>query len=183
MKGYLELAIPASAPAVLWTFGRNIPIDQFSQYRHLDDIAKIVKSDLTGLLRDALGTEYVIQPDVTVGRSDPLGVPYLHASVSCKWTIRSDRVQNARHEANVLIRHRRGRCPHIVVVTAEPLPSRLASIARGTGEIDCTYHLALPELVAAVKNVGNHLQCRVLDELVANGRLADLADLPDALLF
>jgi hypothetical protein len=26
------------------------------------------------------------------------GLPPLHAAISCKWTIRSDRVQNIRHE-------------------------------------------------------------------------------------
>jgi hypothetical protein len=84
----------------------------------------------------------------------PEGGPFLHAAVSCKWTIRSDRVQNIRHEANLLLRHRRGRAPHIVAVTAEPLPSRLASIAMGTGELDCVYHLVLDELREAVAECG-----------------------------
>jgi hypothetical protein len=48
-------------------------------------------------------------------------------------------VQNIRHECLQMIRHRRGRQPHPVTVTAEPLPSRLASIARGTGEVDDSY--------------------------------------------
>src|ERR1035438_2137764 len=71
------------------------------------------------------------------------GLPILHASISCKWTIRSDRVQNARSEALNLIRNRKGRLPHVVVVTGEPLPSRLSAIALGTGDIDCVYHFAL----------------------------------------
>jgi hypothetical protein len=75
----------------------------------------------------------------------------LHANVSCKWTFRSDRAQNIRTEAVALMRHRRGPMPHMVVVTAEPLPSRLRSIAIGTGEIDCVYHVALPELQAALQ--------------------------------
>ena len=69
----------------------------------------------------------------------------LHASISCKWTIRSDRSQNSRTEALNLIRNRKGRVPHIAVVLFEPLPSRIASIAMGTGDIDCTYHGALYE--------------------------------------
>ena len=32
-------------------------------------------------------------------------------------------------------------------MTAEPAPSRLAAIALGTGDIDCVYHFALPELL------------------------------------
>ncbi len=38
--------------------------------------------------------------------------PILHASISCKWTIRSDRAQNARTEALNLIRNRKGNTPH-----------------------------------------------------------------------
>jgi len=43
--------------------------------------------------------------------------PILHASISCKWTLRSDRAQNARTEALNLVRNRKGKLPHIVVVT------------------------------------------------------------------
>lgn len=75
----------------------------------------------------------------------------LHANVSCKWTFRSDRAQNIRTEAVALMRHRKGPMPHMVVATAEPLPSRLRSIAIGTGEVDCVYHIALPELIAALE--------------------------------
>ena len=70
--------------------------------------------------------------------------------MSCKWTIRSDRVQNIRHECLQMIRHRRGRQPHLVTVTAEPLPTRLASIARGTGEVDAVYHIAYDAMAASV---------------------------------
>ena len=57
------------------------------------------------------------------------GKPLLHASVSAKYTMRSDRAQNSRTEALNLIRNRKGHLPHIVVVTAEPMPNRLASLA------------------------------------------------------
>ena len=40
----------------------------------------------------------------------------LHASVSCKWTIRSDRSQNTRTEALNLIRNRKGKVPIVVAV-------------------------------------------------------------------
>ena len=57
---------------------------------------------------------------------------------------------NIRHECLQMIRHRRGRQPHLVTVTAEPLPSRLASIARGTGEVDAVYHIAYDAMAASV---------------------------------
>lgn len=102
----------------------------------------------------------------------------LHASVSCKWTLRSDRAQNARAEALNLIRNRKGRAPHIVVVTAEPMPTRLASIALGTGDIDCVYHIALPELGQALDETGKEDQLDMFNQLVSGARLRDISDLP-----
>lgn len=53
-----------------------------------------------------------------------LGKPILRASVSAKYTMRSDRAQNSRTEALNLIYNRKGHLPHIVVATAEPMPNR-----------------------------------------------------------
>jgi hypothetical protein len=106
------------------------------------------------------------------------GHPLLHASISCKWTLRSDRAQNARSEALNLIRNRKGRLPHVVVVTGEPLPSRLSSIALGTGDIDCVYHFALPELVAAVEEIGHGDTLESLNVMINGKRLKDISDLP-----
>jgi hypothetical protein len=106
------------------------------------------------------------------------GLPLIHASVSCKLTLRSDRAQNARSEALNLIRNRKGHAPHIAVVTAEPLPSRLSSLALGTGDIDCVYHFALPELQRAVDAEGNEDSCESLKIMVEGKRLRDIADLP-----
>jgi hypothetical protein len=102
----------------------------------------------------------------------------LHASVSCKWTFRSDRAQNARTEALNLIRDRKGHTPHIVVVTGEPLPSRLASLAMGTGDIDCVYHMALLELESAINKYGDEGSRDMFDTLVHGRRLRDISDLP-----
>lgn len=102
----------------------------------------------------------------------------LHASISCKWTMRSDRAQNTRTEALNLIRNRKGRTPNIVAVTFEPLPARIASIALGTGDIDCTYHGALYELMEAAKNKGHHDALEMLQLLVDGRRLRDISDLP-----
>ena len=77
-----------------------------------------------------------------------------------------------------LIRNRKGHLPHIVVVTGEPLPSRLASLALGTGDIDCMYHFALYELVKAVKDTGAEDSIEMLNALIEGKRLKDISDLP-----
>lgn len=123
--------------------------------------------------------------------SDLLGSrpPLLHASVSCKWTLRSDRAQNARSEALNLIRNRKGRVPHIAIVTAEPSPARLSSLALGTGDIDCVYHIALPELIAAVEVYANSASSKrqkrergemvdLISTMVQGRRLKDITSLP-----
>jgi hypothetical protein len=102
----------------------------------------------------------------------------LHASISCKWTIRSDRSQNTRTEALNLIRNRKGNLPHIVAVTAEPLPSRIASLALGTGDIDCVYHFALNELIKTITDMHNQDLLEPLMSMVDGKRLRDISDLP-----
>jgi hypothetical protein len=72
-----------------------------------------------------------------------------------------------------MVRHRRGRQPHLVAVTAEPLPSRLAAIARGTGEVDAVYHVAYDELDAAVHASNNSGQQASWEEITGQGRLLD----------
>lgn len=177
-------------------------IARFDQYRHILAIATAARKNRD--LAVALGNDYVIAPDIVVYR-DPLadddinslaqivdpsvatlspmrqaesGAPLLHASVSCKWTIRSDRSQNARSEGLNLIRNRKGRAPHIAVVTGEPLPSRIASIAMGTGDIDCVYHFALRELGDAVAAVADAKAKDLLAMMVEGRRLRDISDLP-----
>ena len=108
----------------------------------------------------------------------PTDQELLHASISCKWTIRSDRSQNSRTEALNLIRHRRGHLPHIVAVTAEPLPSRIAALALGTGDLDCVYHFALSELREVVQEINNEDQLEILEDMINGKRLRDISDLP-----
>jgi hypothetical protein len=176
IQGFLAGELAAGKPELRVESQRAI--SEFAQYEHLARVRKLIDQDETGLLREAVGTDYLIQPDVVVALPQAGGLPLLHAAVSCKWTIRSDRVQNVRHEAVMLIRHRRGRVPHIVAVTAEPLPARLASIAQGTGELDCVYHIALPELLEAAGRQKEPDHLRQLRELAGHGRLADLSELP-----
>ena len=77
-----------------------------------------------------------------------------------------------------LIRNRKGHLPHIVVVTGEPMPARIASLALGTGDIDCVYHFALSELVESVKEVGAEDSIEMLNILISGKRLKDISDLP-----
>ncbi|MBA1192631.1 restriction endonuclease [Pseudomonas entomophila] len=183
--------------------GRNrLEIAKYEQYAHLIALDRAAKADAE--LAAALGSDYTITPDIVVARGlesdDNInrheflvdssvstraslraaagGKPLLHASVSCKWTIRSDRAQNARSEALNLMRNRKGHLPNIMVVTAEPTPSRLASIALGTGDIDCVYHFALYELQATLKELGMDDSAELLAIMVDGKRLKDISDLP-----
>ena len=179
-----------------------IKTSSFVQYAHLESLSSFIKQNAE--LAASLGNDYMVAPDVVVYRDTEEDAainanetivdesvcnlsdlrrenntfPILHASISAKWTIRSDRAQNSRTEALRLIRNRKGHLPHIVVVTAEPLPSRLASIALGTGDIDCVYHFALPELQEAVAASGAEDSIEMLNILVEGKRLKDISDLP-----
>ena len=180
----------------------KLKTSDFEQYEHLAYLSALTAEN--SQLADALGNDYLVAPDVVVYRDlyedteinalqcivdDDVckmadirksngGKPLLHASVSAKYTMRSDRAQNSRTEALNLIRNRKGHLPHIVVVTAEPMPNRLASLALGTGDIDCVYHFALYELIRAVKEVGSEDAIEILDTLVQGKRLKDISDLP-----
>jgi hypothetical protein len=178
--GPLELAVrdhladhlPRAHADRAWLVARGAIITQFDQYAHLSKVAELVRANPE--LRITVGMDYLIKPDVTVGLGEvktASGLPPLHAAISCKWTIRSDRVQNIRHECLQMIRHRRGRQPHLVTVTAEPLPSRLASIARGTGEVDAVYHVAFDAVNASVTENANAEQQEAWREVVGQRRL------------
>lgn len=181
-------------------------ISGFAQYEHLSHIEKVIKKDKE--LSSTLGGDYIVKPDIVITRSPisdeevnqhgevicledhyasltPLREvnhkkinPILHASISCKWTVRSDRSQNTRTEALNLIRNRKGHLPHIVAVTGEPLPTRIAALALGTGDLDCVYHFALDELRETIKEIDNQDQMDMLLMMVEGKRLRDISDLP-----
>ena len=156
--------------------GGNLPVNNISWNDCNAFINKL--NEITGKsfrLPTECEWEFAARGDI---RKKNGGKPVLHASVSAKWTIRSDRAQNSRTEALNLIRNRKGHLPHIVVVTGEPLPSRLASLALGTGDIDCVYHFALYELMEAVKSVGDESANEMLGILINGKRLKDISDLP-----
>ncbi len=180
----------------------QLKTSDFAQYEHLAYLNELTSRNAQ--LAASLGNDYIVAPDVVVYRElyedDEInatdfmvdeatgkmadirkangGKPLLHASVSAKFTMRSDRAQNSRTEALNLIRNRKGHLPHIVVVTAEPMPSRLASLALGTGDIDCVYHFALYELIKAVDAVGSDDARDILNTLIQGRRIKDISDLP-----
>lgn len=180
----------------------ELVIARYQQYSHLAEVQRIANENPD--LAVFVGNDYAVASDVIVSRTpiddddflqngmafdDQSGLhsplraknsqlPLMHASISCKWTMRSDRAQNSRFEALNLIRSRKGRVPHIVVVTGEPSPSRLASLALGTGDLDCVYHFALPELQEAVKALRQDEVSNLVNIMVAGNRLRDISDLP-----
>jgi hypothetical protein len=111
-------------------------ISRYEQYHHLMELSDLAEKYPEMAVH--LGSDYVIAPDIivirepeddktinakqrlvddTVARRTPLRrenneLPLLHASISCKWTLRSDRAQNARSEALNLIRNRKGRAAY-----------------------------------------------------------------------
>ena len=176
-------------------------ISLFDQFAHLDELQSLALENKE--LRTLLGSDYLIKPDVVVIKAAESDASInrnadlvdaeiatrtalrqangakatLHASISCKLTIRSDRVQNTRSEALNLVRNRKGRLPHIVAVTAEPVPSRIAAIALGTGDIDCVYHMALPELAETLREQERET-LELVETMIEGQRLRDIADLP-----
>ncbi|HLI40073.1 MAG TPA: NgoMIV family type II restriction endonuclease [Streptosporangiaceae bacterium] len=172
VRAHLAGALRRLRPDRDWLVARGVVITRFDQYAHLSQLDELVRANPG--LRITIGTDYLVKPDVTVALGDVATaswLPPLHAAISCKWTIRSDRVQNIRHECLQMIRHRRGRQPHLVTVTAEPLPSRLASIARGTGEVDAVYHVAYDAMDASVIRNGNADQQDAWREVTGQRRL------------
>lgn len=190
-----------------WRYDTGQSIAIFDQYRHLAYLSNALENnrELKSML--GASGDYIVTPDIIVARypvtDDDINqdktivddspqiaantrlrahnnpkFPILHASISCKWTIRSDRTQNTRTEALNLMRNRKGNLPHIVAVTAEPLPTRIAAIALGTGDLDCVYHFALPELKQSLIELKNEDQLDMLNLMIDGMRLRDISDLP-----
>ncbi len=197
-------ALISARPGIWKTYGlKQVPkISHFCQYEHLGELERVLENSRE--LEASLGSGHIIKPDIVLSRSpildDELEIltgtavsegakrtilrrdynpkEILHGSISVKWTFRSDRAQNARSEALNLIRNRKDRTPHIVVVTAEPAPSRIGSVALGTGDIDCVYHIALDALIEATESVDAGDAYDNLKMMVDGRRLKDIRDLP-----
>ncbi|MFG2997057.1 NgoMIV family type II restriction endonuclease [Streptomyces sp. NPDC048340] len=124
---------------------------------HLDQIESEVQSAEAKRrdLLDLLGEESLLKLDITVSRATlgPSVAPdsrHLVAGFSLKWTLRTDRAQDCRSQGAKMASLRRGRMPHFATVTIEPRPAMLALLGRGSGDLDCVYHLHLPALQLAL---------------------------------
>lgn len=153
-----------------------------------------------------LGRGHLIQPDVVVWQQrdvsfarvkdgevtiTPFEIRTLHACISGKATIRSDRSQSSRYEGSTVSRWRRARPPAMIVVTAEPVPSRLGSLAWGLGDLDAIYHVNLKALyhglAAGQRDLGETKESREeyslaeTRELIEYARLRDISQLAEDL--
>jgi hypothetical protein len=137
-------------------------------------------------LLDLLGDESLPRLDIAVHRPQVTGVqpgkPHLVAGFSLKWSLRTDRLQDPRTHGAKMATLRRGRMPHFAAVTMEPRPYFLARLGRGTGDLDCVYHLHLPALVSAVDEFykGNKVKVKTRDlfhRMVEQRRIRDYDDL------
>ena len=160
-----------------WRIETGSSIVEFERYDHLNGVrrAAATNDELGGLLYG----DYTLAPGVFVGRKlksnhpASLGSAVLSGVVACKWTIPRDIDQRP---INLL------RCPElpagrVAVVTAEPLPGRMASIAIGTGK-PCMYHVALEELQDILAQKRWYESQEMLEIMVDQGRLRDILDLP-----
>lgn len=186
----------------------NLRLGRYEQYSHLSELDRLSSKhkELKSFLGEGytvspdvvidrvpepdstLNSEFLLVDEDSCDRAalreknnmvDGEPTPLLHSSISCKFTMRSDRAQNTRTEALNLLRCRKGRAPHIVSVTAEPTPSRISSLALGTGDIDCVYHIALYELREVIEEMEDQDEAlAMLDTMIEGKRLRDISDLP-----
>lgn len=128
----LESAVQHFASADGLTVKRNAHLSEFTQYRHL-----------RGRRDDRL------RLDITVSKAGRL-----LAVLELKTTIRSDRGRGAiQNLTSTLRQHSGGDVPTAAVVTAEPLPGRLAAVIPQTGDTHVVYHVARAALAHAVQTV------------------------------
>jgi hypothetical protein len=90
--------------------------------------------------------------------------PALRATLGRDYQVRSDVYVGVEHPED------KAASPFLHAA-AEPLPSRLISIARGTGEVDSVYHLLYEELAEAVDTVATEEQKAQWAEMVEQRRI------------
>lgn len=128
----LEKAVEHFTSADGLTVERGAHLSQFSQYRHL-----------RGLGDDRLNL------DIAVSRDS-----MLLAVLELKTTLRSDRGRGAiGNLTSALTQHTGSVIPLAAVVTAEPLPGRLAACAPKAGGRHAIYHVSRSSLAHAVEVV------------------------------
>jgi hypothetical protein len=146
---------------------------------------KLVDADDTRVqeLIKMMPEESLLKLDIAIAA--PSTGERLLVGVSSKWSLRTDRAQDCIAQGGKLVNLRRGHMPHYGVLTMEPRPSMLKLLAYGSGSLDCVYHLALDELMAAA----NTLAARrtkpgwppklLLDRMVMQGRIRPYGALVD----
>lgn len=158
---------------------------KFDELAALVDEATSRETQVRRILLDEVGSESLLNLDVTVSRQQPeLKTPTLEVGLSLKWSLRTDRAQDCRSQGAKMASLRRGRMPHFAVVTMEPRLYMLNILGGGSGEVYCVYHLHLPALRSAVEQtcVGRPRRRSTLEtfnRLVAQRRLRDWDDLVD----
>ena len=203
-REFLDVALPhvAHFRPGKWRTRAGSGISNFQRYSHLGVLQRAAATDPD--VAALLDADYTIQPDLLVLRDpgahttidrqgtpdalvgaefsrpgrDTTAVEPLRASVACKWRIRRRVGQELRAEAVDLLRLRNGDAPYTAVVTAEPLPSRLAPIAIGSVGVDCTYHVALQELMGVVAQPRFDDARDMLEIMVEGDRVKDILDMP-----
>jgi hypothetical protein len=175
-------------------------IAQFEQFQHIQHLRDFLKTQPDA--EADLGGACIFWPDLVISREpeqdevlngaddsivcrkvaqySPLRQTnnrhhLIHASISCKWTAWSDPSQTTRTETINLMRNRNCSIGHTIVITAEPLSGPIGSIAYGANDLQCIYHIALPELLSAYADEESDDDLSVL---VKNQRLRDISDLP-----
>jgi hypothetical protein len=58
------------------------------------------------------------------------------------------------------------------------MPQNRCGTPLDTGDIDCVYHFALPELIETVNNLNSEDSEDILQTMIQGKRLRDIADLP-----
>lgn len=135
--------------------------------------------------RDQLSREDLLKLDITLATDIGASLPELRVALSAKWTLRTDRGQDAVSQGSKLASQKRGRMPHFAVLTAEPRPAMLKIPSDGPS-VDCIYHIDLPALdraltALAAGNPGWSPKV-TFDRLVRQGRLRDYDDLVQQVL-
>lgn len=190
LKALAADASPEVASALTWL--ERATHSTGSELVQLVDAVKEAVTAADGRRRalvDLLGDESPLRLDVAVARAVPSSqtdasdVPnHLVAGFSLKWSLRTDRLQDPRTQGAKMATMRRGRMPHFAAVTMEPRPYMLGRLGRGTGDLDCIYHLALSPLIEAVRAVFTDNKDRIRQRdmfmrMVEQRRLRDYDDL------
>lgn len=119
--------------------------------------------------------------------SDALANDVLIASFTAKGVFKADCGRDVKAPAYEILTHAPTALPHRAVITAEVLPYRLSSCTMGSADIDCVYHVALPELLETLQEIIQSEQSsmffaledsvRLFEQLVNMQVMRDISDI------